>query len=446
MLYKKREAKINLKVLIIFVIVTAALLISLFTARQVRRGILLKMSLQEGQAAFEKEDWQAACKKYRQYLSRNPDDIEILKKYAQAAISMRPLNADAVKGAISAYRRIIQLEPLDEIAYEKLAMLYAGIGNFEELAYIARTRKEYDPNDQKASLWLAEALFRLGKSDTARQELDSLLRKLDSESDKSDEYVQACSLMSKIILDDTSISTLEARSQALEYLNQAVENVPNSIEAWANRARFYRETSETPGLSEQQVQDNLNLAREDLVKAESLGTEDPRVLLFLGAEWMAHDQLQQAELKLKVIEDMSKEKLEEYFFDINNWTVIKFLFTTELALKNKATAEAAFLADEVLSELKEKSQRFRVLPSAISLYLAANNVSKARLCLDEYLENMYTQEGTAVSKLQLAYLQALVAKAEEKPYVVIDVVRPTRTEEQSTPLYDIFDFALGMLK
>jgi tetratricopeptide (TPR) repeat protein len=433
MLSWNRCAKINVKVLIILIIIMGAIGASLFAARQIRRSFLSKMALNEGNAAFEKQDWQVASRKFRQYLSRNLDDVGILKKYAQAAMSIRPLNADAIKGAISAYRRVMQLDPLDEIAYEKLAKLYAGIGNFQELTYIARTRIDNDPNDRKASLWLAEALFSLGKIETARQELDDLLRKLDAIPDKNDEYVQACALMSKIVLADTTINTRNARAKALEYLNHAVDDV-NSIEALANRARFYRETSEIPGLSEQEIQDNKNHAREDLVKADKLGTEDPRILLFLGAEWMSLGELEKAELKLKALDHLTKEKLEEYFWDFNNWIAIKFLFASELAIRRKATAEDASLADEVLTVLKEKGQRFRVLPSAINLYLVTNNVSKARSCLDEYLKNMYTlEEGTAVSKLQLAYLQALVAKAEERPYSVIDVLQPATANDAASP-------------
>jgi tetratricopeptide (TPR) repeat protein len=437
MLYGKRHAKINLKVLIIFVLIMVAIVTSLFAARQVRRGILSKMSLEDGEAAFEKQNWQAAYKNFGRYLSRNPDDIEILKKYAQAAMSIRPLNVGAVNGAVSAYRRVMQLDPLDNTVYEKLAKLYAAIGNFEELAYITRAQIENDPNDRQALLWLAEALFRLGKTDAARQEL----LKLDSMPDKSNaEYVQACALMHKVILADTTIGTVEARSQALEWLNKAVENVPESAQALANRARFCRETSEISGLSEQEVQDYLKHARDDLAKADALGAEDPRLLLFIGAEWMSLGELQKAELKLKAAEDLTKEKLEEYFFDINNGVAIKFLFASELAIRRKAAAEDtssvedAALADEVLAVLKEKSQRFRVLPSAIRLYLATGNVSKARSCLDEYLENMYTHnEGAAVSKLQLAYLQALVAKAEERPYLVIDVLQPATANDAAKP-------------
>ncbi len=426
-----RCAKINVKVLIVLILVTVAIGSSLFAAREVRRGLLSKMDLEAGQAAFEKEDWATAYRHFQRYLGRNPDDLEVLKKYAKARLSTRPLDAPAVGGAIAAYRRVMQLDPLDEIAYEKLAMLYAGIGNFEELAYIARTRMDLDPNDLKAPLWLAEALIRLHKTDEAKQTLLEFIKALEALlPDKHPEYVQACSLMSQVI---SSQGAIGAENEALEWLTRAVDYAPESVEALAYRARFYRERSKIPGISEQEVQDKVTRARKDLEKADALGTENPRVRLFLCAEWLEHGELDRTAAELQAVENLPQEALEEHFFDVRDWTVARFLFSSQLAIKRKATAEGVSLADEVLTVLTEKGHRIRVLPSAIGLYVAAGKVIEARRCLDEYLETMYAQEGPAESKLGLAYLQALVAKAEEKPYVVIDVLQPAVVSDASRP-------------
>ncbi len=420
-------AKINVKVLIILIIVTVALGTSLFAARHIRRNILSEMSLKAGEAAFENKDWPAAYKNFREYLGRNPDDVEILKKYAEARLSIRPLDAAAVTGAIAAYRRVMQLAPLDEVAYDKLAMLYIGIGNFEELAYIARTRLEHTPNDRKAPLWLADALIRLRKTDEARQTLDKFIKELEALPNEHVEYVQACALMSQNILEDNST---EDKTEALEYFNKAVDYAPESVEALAHRARFYRATPDISGMSEE---DMLAAARKDLEAADELGTENPRIRYFLGAEWMAHGELERAAAELQAAESLPQEIIEEHFFDIDDWTVARFLFASELAIKREATTKGTSLADEALTVLKEKRHRVQVLPSAIGLYIAGGKVVEARRCLDEYLDTMYTQEGATVPKLGLAYLQALVAKAEEKPYVVIDVLQPVVVNDASRP-------------
>ena len=425
-----RCAKINVKVLIILIVVVVAIGASLFAARQIRRSILSKISLQAGEAAFENEDWPVAYRNFREYLGRNPDDVEILKKYAKAAMSIRPLDAKTIGGAIAAYRRLMQLAPLDEIAYDKLAMLYAYIGNFEELAYIARTRLENDPNDREARLLLAEALIHLNKTQEAEQKLLALIEELKPLPDKHTEYVQACGLMSKIAASDDSPV---AKTKTLEWLNRAVDHAPESVEALASRARFHRQAAEIPGTSEEDRLALLGLARKDLEKADDLGTENPLLLYSLGAEWMVHGELDRAAAELQAAESLPQETLEEHFFDINDWTVVRFLLASELARRKGAVAEGASLVDEALTVLKERRHRFRVLSSAIGLYIAAGKVIEARRCLDEYLDTQYTQEGTAESKLRLAYLQALVANAEERPYAVVDALQSAVVDDASRP-------------
>jgi tetratricopeptide (TPR) repeat protein len=221
-----------------------------------------------------------------------------------------------------------------------------------------------------------------------------------------------------------------AKTKALELLNRAVNYAPESVEALLYRAQFYRATPDITGMGEK---DMLAAARKDLDAADDLGTDNPRIRLFLGAEWIAHGELDRAAAELRAAEGLPQETLEEYFFDIDDWTVARFLLASELAIRREAAAEGASLADEALTALKEKRHRVRVLPSAIGLYIAAGKVLEARRCLDEYLDTMYTREGTPETKLGFAYLQALVAKAEEKPYVVIDVLQPTVVSDASRP-------------
>ncbi len=435
MLNWNRCAKINVKVLIILIVVTVALGASLFAARQVRRSILSKMSLSAGEAAFENEDWPAAYRNFREYLGRNPDDVDVLKKYAKAAMSVRPFEPANIMQAIAAYRRVVQLEPTDEDVYDQLAKLYTGIGNFNELAYIARKWLEHVQNDLKAQLWLAEALVRLKKLEEAEEKLQTFIDGLEALPDKHiEEYVRACVLMSQVnfALAENSTETKmnEAKTKALGRLSDAVDYAPESVEALASRARFYRVT---PGISGLSDEDRLALAHRDLEAADDLGTENPRIRLFLVAEWMAHNELDRAAAESQAVESLATETLEEHFFDPNDWTVARYMLALDLAARRGAATEGASLADDALTVLTEKRHRVRVLPSAIGLYVAAGKVIEARRCLDEYLDTMYTQEGTAETKLRLAYLQALVAKAEERPYAVIDALQPAVVNNASRP-------------
>jgi len=424
-----RCGKINVRVLLIVILVVVALGMSLFAARQLRRSILSKKDLAAGQAAYEKKDWQAAYRHFREYLGRNPDDIEILKKYAHARLSVRPLDSGNVAGAISAYRRVLQLDPRDETAYEKLAMLYIGIGNSSELAYIARTKLEQFPDDLDAPLWLADALIRMDKMQEARQSLAELMNKLDALGGKHPEYVRACIRMSGIA-DANDLPG--AQTEALGWLDKAVEYMPESVEALVYRARFYREKSQEPGKTEQDIErdwgvtpeEMMAAARKDLEAADAIGTDNPRTRSFLCSEWIAHGDFERAAAELKAVENLSEDALQEYFFDSQDWAVTKFLLASELAIRTKAAAEGAALADKALQQLTEKRHRVRVLPSAIGLYIADGNAATARKCLDEYIDMTYTQEGSAESEARLAYLKALVARAENKAYAVIDILQP----------------------
>ncbi len=422
-----RYAKINVKLLSILILVVVAIGSSLLAARQIRRNILSKQSLEAGEAAYENKDWPVAYENFKEYLGRNPDDIEIIKKYAQARLSMRPLKGDAINEVISAYRRVMQLSPLDDVAFDKLVTLYSSIRNFEELAYIARTRLEHVPNDKKAPLWLADASINLNRVNAAQEVLLKFIEELDALAEKYDEYVQACVKMSKIVSSD---DTPEAVTEALGWLNKAIEYAPESVEALANRGRFYRVTANIPGMS---ASDRLAATRRDLEAADNLAPDEPRMHIFLGSEWMALNELDRAAAEIQAVDAIPQEKLKEYFLDIRGWTVIRFLLASELAIKREAILEAASLADEALSILTENRHRVQVLPSAIGIYVAAGKVSQARSCLDEYLNTIHTLEETQESKSRIAYLQALVAKAEKRPYVVIDVLQPIIVDHASAP-------------
>jgi len=148
---------------------------------------------------------------------------------------------------------------------------------------------------------------------------------------------------------------------------------------------------------------------------------------------MAHDELDRAEAALQAAESLPQEKLEEHFFDINDWTVRRFLLALELARLRAATTEGASLADEALTALKEKRHRVLILPSAIQLYVIADKALKARQCLDEYVDILHTQQGQADSRQGLVYLRALVAKAEDDSYAVIDALQSAIVSDASRP-------------
>jgi cellulose synthase operon protein C len=418
MFNRKNSAKINIKFIIILVVSIVAIGCSLFAAREAHRAVISKRNYEAGLAAFEKQDWTTASQSFQRYLRYNTNDLDILKKYAEARLFIRPLDASSVSAAIAAYRRIIQLEPSNQTAYEKLAELYSGVDNYEELAYIARTRLSQSPTDQNAPLWLAEAQIGSHKTAEAKQTIDNFIKTLDALPVKSSKYVQACSLASQVAGDTSSGGSA---TKALAWLTRAVEACPKSVEALVFRAQFYRQRSDISGMSEKE---RLQFAVKDLEAADSLGTENPRIRVLMGTEWLALGELDRTAAELQAVDNLPEDVIYKHFYDMRDWTVGKFLLASQLAIQRKDLTECVSLASEVMKALTEKNFRLRVLPSAVMLYLVAGKVAEAKSSLDEYLATMSPQEQTEKSKLGLIYLQALVARAEAKPYSVINLLQP----------------------
>lgn len=439
MVYPRHGGRVNIKLIVILILVTVAAGISIVVARQTHRGALSEKYLKAGEAAWESGNWAQAAQNYRKYLGRNADDVEILRKYAQACLATRPLDAAAVSGSISAYRRVLELVPDDEVACEKLAMLYGGVENFNELAAVARTRLERDPSDRKAPLWLAEALARLNKPAEARQVLQSFIERLDSLRERYPEYVRACVQMSQLVGGETAVPTPTGAGTdaslppALKWLNRAVNYAPDSAVALVSRAQFQRRLADLPTTSDEDRSGMQALARADLETADAKGTDDPRVRFVLGAEWIAHGELDRAAAELQAADKLPPEKLKEHFFDLGDWTVARFLLASELATRRGVTAEAVTLAEETLNSLTDQGHRARILPAAIPLYVAGGRVAEARRALDEYLSLLRAQQGAAESPRRVAGLQALVAGAENRPYAVIEALEPVVAGDESNP-------------
>ncbi len=420
MRHVNRSAKVNVKVLVIVIVVTVALGVSLVVARQVRRNILSKMDFEAGTAAFEKGDWVNACKHLQEYLGRNPDDIEILKKYAQARLSVRPLEPAHLGAAVGAYRRVIQLDPLDEVAYEKLATIYAARGAAEELVYIAGKRLEHEPNDVKALLWQNEALMRLNRLPEARDTLAKLIERLESDPQDHIEYVRACAQMSGL---EIAGGTPEAMTSALGWLSKAVDRFPQSAEALASRARFYR-LANVPGVS---GAERRELARKDLLAADEHGTDDPRVRLFLAREWMAHGEYDKVAAELEAADRLPEAAVAERYFDPDTWVVDRYDVAAELAMRKGAFVEGAAMTDAVFEKLESKGHRLALYPNAIRLYVGAggeDNLAKAAAYLKEYEDALYARQRAGEAKAELAFLKALVARAKGDSYAVIESLQP----------------------
>ena len=437
----------------------------LLAARQIRRSILSERDFKAGNEAFAKGDWENAYKRLRDYLVRNPDDVEILRKYGQARLSVLPQETPHILQAIAAFRRVLQLVPADEMAYDKLCMLYSAIRNFEDLAYISRNRLEIDPDDREAPLYLADALIRLNKLTDAAATLKDFMGKFDPSACPAD-YGRACLKMSMLYGREDYVPTTSRRDNdpntVLGWLDKAVEVAPDSAEVLVSRGHYYHQQVLTRAgdPNERELTELRKQACADLEAASALDIDDPRVYYALCKAWMTHAQLvavadpNEGESKggdssgretasepnpsecldraagvLEAAGRLPDETVGEYFLNVRDWAVAKVVLAFELALMKNDRQGGQTLADEALESFTQDGYRFAILPYAIQLYLAAGRVDTpdvrdANDCLDEYLELQYTQSANEALKVDPDYLQAWVARAKGDSYGVIDIVQP----------------------
>lgn len=399
--------RINIKTVIISLGLGIVLGSAIWAIQQKSRGIQSRRELARGQAAYRSEDWSTASKCFRGFLEQNPDDTEILKKYAQARLRMRPFEPMAIYQAVAAYQHAIELDPHEDACYQELVRLYRSVRNFEELNRLAHTRLEHYPNDKQAPLWLAESLIAQDKRPAAQAILAPYVAGLEALPDQHDTQVQAYLLMGQIT---AAGERPDAKDKALEWLNRAIDCAPSSVEALVHRAQFY---TDNPSLSGEGTLQTLAYAGQDLEAADALGTDNPHLRFALGKVWMALGDFDRAEAELRALEALDHSSIKEHYLDLKDWHIEKYYFASDLALRRGAPELAADLAQKTLSQLVRPGHRMRVLPSVVDACLGAGRVAEARQHLDEYREALHVHRAQGLRKT-LAQAQAQVAEAEAR--------------------------------
>jgi tetratricopeptide (TPR) repeat protein len=418
-----RSPRSRVKILITTGVIGVLLVAGAFAGWKVRKGLMVRAALAEGSAAYEHADWETARKMLGRYLSAHPDDVEVLAKYAHAQLSISPLPQANVSQAMSAYRRLLRVQPQDDAAFRRLALLYELTGDFTELAQIAAKRLEIAPNDPQASLAAAKALYYRQKSDDARTALEQLVGQLGSRSDGRSELVEACWLLSSLAAGSIKSGGDEASAaEARRWLDQAVAEDPNSALALAQRAALLRvlaeRTQRTPSAAE------LEAAQDDLKKAQTLAIDDPHVYLLLSEEWLALGKFDEAAAQLEAAKHVDSQTVQEYVVDPDDWRAAQFIQAAKLTLLSGVAEDGVRLAAQTLEEFKDRPQRRQILPLTVELFVAGRRLSEAHASLDEYLEAAKLLPTTAERAEQAAYLQAVVARADGGPYRVIELLEP----------------------
>ncbi len=423
----RRHGRINVKAVLVLLAVLVVLGAAAVVGHYVRKRMIAAEALAAGQAAFDKGNWTTAHKQFKRYLSKYPNDTEVLAQYAEAHSSVQPLSSGNVAAALSAYRRLIRFEPAHDGAYEALATLYTGIRDWGELAYIAKKRMEVAPDDPKAPIWLAKAQAGLRRPDEAKQTLLDLVERLQDREANRRELVEACLLLSRVTDEqEGDESAVEAKS----WLDRAVAADPKSAMALAYRARFSRTHAPSEPGPRQQA---LAAAEADLIAAEKLDSPDPRVDLMICEEWLLHGRIERSEQALNRIKDVGEDVAKEYFFDPADWTAAKYVARAELRLARRKADACAALADEMTQEVTYPRQRMAILPYAVRLLVVGGRPSVAAERLEEYVDMVRVGETDVELDRRVTFLRALIAQEQNKPQQVIELLEPEVTQSGADP-------------
>ncbi|HEY3246505.1 MAG TPA: tetratricopeptide repeat protein, partial [Phycisphaerae bacterium] len=406
MSHSHRPAKLNVRALVILVAVTFLVGAGLVAGYYVRKRSLADRALMQAQAAVQCQDWPAASRHLRQYLEKYPRDAEQLERYAQAQLSVRPLEAGQIAGAIGAYRQLLRLRPGDTEVCRQLARLYAALGEHANAAYVCRQRLAVDPTDTGAALRLARALT----AQNNRPEASALLTRI---VEQHPHEIEAYTLLSTLALQDRSDSS---HRTAQAWLDRAIDHNRDRAEAalaYAQRAWFRRTISQ-----------DMTGARDDLQSAAALAPRDPKVLLLLSDEWLAHHEFERSEAALAALRDSDTRAYLEDQVDPEALTYAQALARARCALARGAGETAVAVADQALRELSTR-RRIIFLPLAVDLYIAGGRLPQARRCVDEYRAAVQSADSAVTATADdIALLDGIVLSAEGQTNAAIAVLAP----------------------
>lgn len=364
-----RKKHFNWKLAIVLLIALMVLAISAVSLRKWQKSRTGSKVLEAGLAAYENHDWPQAAKNLGSYLMITPDDTDILFKYADTHLNIRPMKLDNIKQIERAYRNILRLDKNNKTAAEELISIYLKMDIPAEAELIAerylRTNK-----DPKIRVMLAMSLSQQRKFSQAAIHLKNII-------EESPEQVLAYETLGRIVEHSP-----ESFSQHPEYwFSQAVNNNSSSAIAYISRASFYL-----------RARDNKK-AMADLTQAETLNLSDFETRLRLVRELIKANMFDKAKGHLINIKPQNPDI--EQFWELS----------AMLALKTMSKKDMLKTAQEGLKELS--SQPWDFMPTAVELFIRAAQLDIA----EDYIKKLSEK---TISPMRVAFLKGLLAEAKKQ--------------------------------
>jgi len=335
---------VNVRVVVLACTVLAVALVGSWWLHSLQVRASTARARASAMAAWSDGDWEESARQLGMYLSREPDDVDALLRFAQAQTEIRPLRSERLSEAVASYERVLRLAPAHAEATYKLGELYLAVGEPGQAERVARTRLETTGEDPAASVLLARA-------QVARSEYESAMRQLETVIQLDPTQVQAYDLLGQLQLEQ--IADAETARRTFDAL---VEHNPTSPTAHVFKGRFLRRVG------------NRARASAMLRKAEELEPQDSSTLLLLGGEWAELGRTADARRHLNAAIEKSRGEPAAY------------LILARLSLRERQVDDALAVVERAERELDDSVE---LLPLAVQCYVAAGNPDRAAKCVAE---------------------------------------------------------------
>ena len=355
----------NWKLAIVLVLGLVVFGAGVYFLRQWQRNDRAEQGYDLGIKAYNEGRWTEASEQLGRYIAVEPEDVDILLKYAYAQLQIRPVKRNNIQQAIAAYRTVLRIDEDNNEAAEQLAEVYLMMSMPGEAELIIR-RFPDTAKDFKLRRMFALSLVGQRKFSEAATELKAICTE-----------------------DPGQILTYEALGQLAEqrpaevsesaqfWFNEAVKNNPNSALAYIIRAGFYRRNQ------------NMSMAAADLDEAEKRDLSDNTVRLRLAEELVNANLLDRAEKHLVAIEQSDSAANQQL------WQV-----WARLALQSQSKEKMLKVAQDGLKKLS--SQPWDFMLTAAELFIRSDELELAEGCISK-LHQM------DIAPASVAFLEGLIA-------------------------------------
>jgi len=334
----------------------------------------------KGMKSFEQGQWQEAAEflgKRIAYAGSDPNtEIDVLRKYAQAQLKIKPSRSNNIQQAIGAFREILQIDSGDRTAAKQLVEIYLQIGAIGEARLVAQRFLE-GQRDVDVERLLAEALI-------FQREFDEAYKMLQTVVEEEPNQIAAYEKLAAITVERPD----DFEHASAYWLDLAIEKNPESALAYLTRARF--------GLMHQ----DRAQAKNDLDMALTKKLSDPEEHMVAAVLYRVLGRMESAHEHLDALQKLQPDHLAMW------------IFRAGLALASQDKDEMCQVADDSQANLKDKKWGFNAL--AAELYVRAHAFDKAQNVLDSLKEHDSQPADVAFLEGLLAIQQDRVQEAVQK--------------------------------